>query len=105
MSLKNLLSYLFSAFFLLFYFTSSAQLSGNYTINPSGSGSTNFKSFSNAVDTLKKYGVSGPVTYLVADGTYTEKISIPAITGASATNRITFQSASGDSSKVNAIGC
>ena len=46
-------------------------------------------------------GNCGPVTFNVANGTYTEQVSIPAIIGASAVNRVVFQSASGDSSTVN----
>jgi len=75
-------------------------MSGSYTINPSGSGSTNFTTFTNAVDTLTKYGVSGPVVFNVANGTYNEQISMSYISGSSVTNNITFQSASKDSSKV-----
>lgn len=78
----------------------NAQLSGTYTIDPAGTGSSNFTTFKKAVDSLTAVGVSGAVTFEVADGTYNEKISIGAITGASSTNRITFQSASEDSTKV-----
>lgn len=67
------------------------QLSGTYTINASGSGSSNYTSFGAAVTALSTSGVSGAVTFNVASGTYTEQVTIPAITGASATNTITFQ--------------
>ncbi|HAM99074.1 MAG TPA: hypothetical protein DCQ26_10745 [Marinilabiliales bacterium] len=70
--------------------------SGTLTIGASG----DFNSFAEAVDSLKKLGVTGPVTILVDDGTYPEQIIIPEIPGASATNRITFQSVSSDSTKV-----
>ncbi len=37
-------------------------------------------------------GVSGPVTFHVKSDTYTEKVAIAAVTGASDANTITFQS-------------
>ncbi|MCX6352219.1 MAG: PKD domain-containing protein [Bacteroidetes bacterium] len=89
-------------FLLLFFlvFNASAKLSGTYTIDASGSGSTNFTTFGAAIKQLKDSGVNGAVIFKIADGTYTEKISIPAISGTSATNTITFTSASNDSTKV-----
>ncbi len=77
-----------------------AQLSGNYTIDPNGSGPGSFKSFGEAVDSLITYGVSGPVVFNAANGTYNEQIIIPSISGASAQNTITFQGSSGDSTDV-----
>lgn len=68
-----------------------AQLSGTYTIDPNGTGTNNYASFTAAVSALTTSGVSGPVTFNVAAGTYNEQISIGAITGTSATNRVTFQ--------------
>jgi hypothetical protein len=64
----------------------SAQLSGTYTIGSGG----NYASFTAAISALSTNGVSGPVTFNVFSGTYTEQITIPAISGASATNTITF---------------
>lgn len=72
-------------------------LNGLYTINPSGSGSTNFTSFQAAIDRLITCGVSGPVTFNVAAGTYNEQVILPEIDGASATNTITFDGGSGNS--------
>jgi PKD repeat protein len=89
-----------------------AQLKGSYTIDPSSTASsTNYKSFTAAVSdlvagtrndggTANGKGVSGAVTFSIVNGTYNEQISISAITGASASNTITFQSKSADSSKV-----
>ncbi|MBX7204069.1 MAG: right-handed parallel beta-helix repeat-containing protein [Bacteroidia bacterium] len=74
-------------------FTVCDPLNGTYTINPAGSGATNFTSFASAISTMSCGGVSGPVVFNVAAGTYNEQISIPVITGASATNTITIQSA------------
>lgn len=102
----------FSFLCLLIPRYAAAQLSGTYTINASNAASsTNYQTFSSAVSdmisgtradggTAYGPGVSGPVTFNVASGTYSEQVSISAISGASALNRITFQSAAGDSSKV-----
>jgi hypothetical protein len=65
-------------------------LSGNYTIDPAGSGAANFLSFSDAVSALNCGGVSSPVVFKVAPGTYNEQLVIGAIPGASAVNTITF---------------
>lgn len=68
-------------------------MSGNYTINSGlATSGNNFQSFADAINALT-CGVAGPVTITVAQGTgpYNEQISIPQITGASATNRITFK--------------
>jgi parallel beta-helix repeat protein len=73
-----------------------AQLSGSYTI---GSGGT-YASFAAAVTALTSSGVSGAVTFNVISGTYTEQVTVPAITGASAANTITFQSQSGNPADV-----
>ena len=54
-------------------------------------GGTNFNSFTDAISALGVCGISGPVVFNVKQGTYTEQVTIPAVTGASATNKITFQ--------------
>ena len=72
-------------------------LSGTYTI---GGVSPNYASFTAAVAALNTNGVSGPVTFNVRNGTYTESVLLTAVSGSSATNRITFQSEMGDSSLV-----
>ncbi|MFZ1728589.1 MAG: hypothetical protein WAV84_00555, partial [Bacteroidota bacterium] len=63
-----------------------AQLNGTYTIGSGG----NYASFTAAVSALSSSGVSGPVTFTVIAGTYTEQIAIYSIAGASAVNTITF---------------
>ncbi|MCX6257270.1 MAG: right-handed parallel beta-helix repeat-containing protein, partial [Bacteroidia bacterium] len=81
----------------------AVPLCGTYTINPSlPASSVNFVSFAAAKSALQNYGVSCPVIFNVAAGTYTEQhiwgdIAIPNI---SATNTVTFQAANGDSSSV-----
>ncbi len=87
------------ALFLIFSAEGKA-LKGAYTIDPSGSGSTNFKSFTDAIAALTKDGVRGTVTFNIADGTYNEAISIGYIKNASRFHQIIFQSSSLDSTKV-----
>lgn len=77
----------------------ASPLSGTYTINVSGSGSTNYTSFADAVTDLKNVGVLGPVTFNVAAGTYSGALNISgAIPGASATNRVVFEGGNGNAS-------
>ncbi len=70
--------------------------SGNLAIGTSG----DFANFSEAVDSLKKLGVSDAVTINVEDNTYTEQFIIPAIPGVDQSKPIVFQSLSGDSTTV-----
>ncbi len=93
-------------------FLGHAQLSGNYTINPTISASNkNYQNWASAVGDLisgsrtdggnaQGSGVSGAVVFSVYDTVYNNvAVEITAITGASSTNTITFKSAKGDSSK------
>jgi hypothetical protein len=68
---------------------STAQLSGNYTIDPNGSGPTNFTTFAAASAALAA-GVSGPVVFNVASTTFQESVAFNPVTGTSATNTVTF---------------
>ena len=72
-----------------------SPLSGIYTIG-AGGGSRNFASFTAAVEALRTNGVAGAVVFEVASGTYTEQVAIPDISGGSASNTVTFRSATGD---------
>ncbi len=89
----------------------ATQLSGSYTIDPAGTASTTvFLNFSSAITYMTSVGtrsdagpansgtlgVSGPVVFTVAQGAYTEQIDIPAITGSSATNTVTFDGGAGN---------
>ncbi|RAK68077.1 beta strand repeat-containing protein [Hymenobacter edaphi] len=66
-------------------------LSGAYTINSaSPTAGTNFASFTDAATALNTNGVSGPVTISVSGGPYTEQLMLNALTGTSATNRVTI---------------
>ena len=69
---------------------SSAQLSGNYTIDPAGSGSNNYTTWAAAVSALSA-GVSGNVVFTVASTTFNESVTINPITGTSASATVTFQ--------------
>jgi len=82
-TIKLLATFLFPLFL-------SAQMSGVYTIGPLGG--DNFTSFNEAVDSLTALGVNGPVIINARAGIYNEKVSIPYISGVSATNTILFQS-------------
>lgn len=98
--------------FLLFPISCLAQLSGNYTINPTiSAGNTNYQNWESAVGdlisgsrtdggTAQGSGVSGSVVFTVYDTIYNNvSVEITAITGASSTNTITFKSLRGDSSR------
>ena len=74
--------------FFIFVPESQAQLSGNYTI---GGTTPDFATFNDAVDSLKQVGVSTAVTFNVRSGFYGEQFHINEISGASSSNRITFQ--------------
>ena len=75
-------------------------LSGPYTI---GGASPDFNTFTDAVNALIRGGIIGQVTFNVRNGTYNEKLLIPAIVGAGSRNSIIFQSENRDSSKVTLV--
>jgi gliding motility-associated-like protein len=76
---------------------------GTYTIDPGNPvvypSNSNFASFTTAVAALE-CGITGPVVFNVAAGTYTEQIRLRDIFGTGAASRITFQSANGNASSV-----
>jgi hypothetical protein len=100
-SRKNLLMTMTFIFSLYLIPMANAQLSGTYTIDPSGGGLPNFTSFDAAVNALVSQGISGPVVINIVPGTFDVHIVIPQITGASASNTITFQSSVPDSTQIN----
>jgi PKD repeat protein len=71
-------------------------LGGTFTIDPNGSGTTNFTSFTAAINALKSCGIGSPVRFNVAAATYNEQITVTAINGSSATNTITFDGGAGN---------
>ncbi|WP_161596723.1 Ig-like domain-containing protein [Chitinophaga vietnamensis] len=75
-------------------------LAGTYTINPAlPASTTNFQSFASAVAKLE-CGIAGAVTFLAANGTYNEQVTMHHIPGASDTSRVTFRSAADTASAV-----
>ncbi len=72
------------------YGTITTGMAGVYTIDPAGSGSMNYTSFSAAAADLVSLGVVGACTFNVAPGIYTDTVYLPAIAGTSSTNTITF---------------
>lgn len=64
--------------------TLSLGLSGTYTIAPAG----DYTNFTAVVNDLIANGICGNVTFNVANGTYTERISIPFISGSSPNDTI-----------------
>lgn len=71
--------------------STSTGMSGVYTINSTlPASATNYTSFSAAAADLTTLGVVGACTFNVAAGSYTDTLYLPAITGASSTNTITF---------------
>ncbi|MBM4398948.1 MAG: choice-of-anchor D domain-containing protein, partial [Candidatus Cloacimonetes bacterium] len=75
--------------------TQPVPLAGNWTIDPEGTGPTNFTTWTACINYLNAYGVDdGGVTITVANGTYTGPF--PAITyNATDTNPVTFVAATG----------
>ena len=82
--------FLFFALSLLFATTLNAQLSGTYTINSNASQNPDYTSFGAAVSALSA-GVSGPVTFEVAPGTYEEFVSLNTISGINESCRVVFR--------------
>ncbi len=79
--------------------TAFAQLSGNYTINPSGSGSSNYASFTAAASALNSNGVSGDVHFEVVSGSFSNNISLSAFSG-SGSYDVVFKGAGIDSTTI-----
>jgi len=79
------------------FYACSGALSGTYTI---GGTSADYSSFHDAALALNQCGINGAVVFNVASGTYNENLNLSYISGISATNTITFQSVTGDSTDV-----
>ena len=74
----------------------SVPLSGTYTIGSAA----DYTTIALAVSALHTNGINGPVTFNFLSGTYTEYVTLNEITGASATNTITFQAGNGNANSV-----
>ena len=66
-------------------------LTGGYAIGAGG----DYTTFTAALTDLARRGVTAPVVFDVAPGTYDEKVTIPFIPGASAVDTVCFRAASG----------
>jgi len=77
----------------------NACLSGVYSIGPA-SGTYDYNTFNDALDALDLAGICGHVVFEVHPGTYTEQLTISAITGMDANNTVTFRGATLDSTDV-----
>ncbi len=81
--------------------TSAPPLNGVYTIGDTAGGAVyDFPSFSSAARYLSIGGVSGQVTFNVASDVYNEQVFVDTIIGASPTNTVTFQAATGNPADV-----
>jgi hypothetical protein len=76
-----------------------SQLSGIYTINSDASQNPDFTSFGAAVSALSA-GIAGEVIFEVAPGTYEEYVTLNAISGASASDRVIFRGTGADNQQV-----
>ena len=111
---SNLIQYSFILLisFLVHGIANASGLNGTYTINAKKAASaSNYTSFNDADSdlvigwrangaTANGPGVSAAVVFNIANGLYNETLDLKAISGTSSKNTVTFQSASGDSSKV-----
>ncbi len=69
-----------------------SSLNGLYTIdNTIPTGGINYNSFADAMNALNICGVSGPTTFHVNQGTYTEQVNLTSIIGSSPVNTVTFK--------------
>ena len=80
-----------------FFYACTSLLHGTYTI---GGSNPDYATFADATLALNQCGMDAPVTFSVAPGVYTDHMLIYPVNGSSATNTITFQSSTGDSSDV-----
>ncbi len=70
----------------------ASAMNGIYTINSAVvTGGTNFASLPDAAAELSACGVSGPVTLNIVQGTYSGRMDLSAIAGASAANQVIIQ--------------
>ncbi len=97
-TLKNIIGATLLAISVNAFAGDCTALSGQYIIGKVEN--ADFQTITDATNALKCGGVSSPVTFLIENGTYSEKIAIGAIPGASAFNNITFESKSGNNTDV-----
>jgi CARDB/Periplasmic copper-binding protein (NosD)/Right handed beta helix region/Bacterial pre-peptidase C-terminal domain len=78
------------------YNTTLTPMAGTYTVGGGGA----YATITAAMADLVTRGLAGPVSLLLASGTYNESVYIPTLTGASATNRLRIVSQSGNAGDV-----
>ena len=76
------------------------SLAGRVTVGPKG----DYTKLTDLVDDLSDFGVCGPMEVIVRPGVYTGSLEFGEIAGASATNTISFKSASPDSVTITNAG-
>ncbi|MBI1306685.1 MAG: hypothetical protein GC181_08735 [Bacteroidetes bacterium] len=74
-----------------FSLSGDQPMSGNYTIDSSGSGNRNFISLSKAVAALDSLGISADVNFTIANGIYIDPVTIGQISGSDDSRKITFR--------------
>jgi hypothetical protein len=77
-------------------FGCDSLLKGTYTVGSAGQ----FATITDALNAINSCGMGGPVTFAIASGTYAPMSISGVFNGSSATNTITFTSASGNASDV-----
>ena len=70
---------------------------GTYTVGGTGA---DYPTIADMTQALSDYGICGPVVFKINSGTYSARLALNTISGASASNTITITSATGDSSDV-----
>lgn len=73
------------------------KLTGDYVI---GGANSDFGTINEPVDLLRSYGMCTAVTFNITPGSYQERISLVDIAAVTATNRLTFQSSTGNAADV-----
>ena len=99
-SLVSMKKHLLLFLSLLFATLGNAQLSGTYTINSDASQNPSYTTIGAAAEALFIQGVSGPVLFEIAPGSYNEYVVFQEIDGTSETNHITFKGMGADNQQV-----
>ena len=66
---------------------------GNYTVDPSGSGPSNFTTLNAAISAMSTCGIAGPITLNVQQGVHAASLLLTDFPGSSPANKITFNGA------------
>lgn len=66
---------------------------GNYTVDPTGSGPSNFTSLNAAISAMSTCGIAGPITLNIQQGVHAASLLLTDFPGSSPVNKITFTGA------------